>query len=155
MGSLVGIARIRCQMSVLQIVRRSLPTIAAALMVCGPSLAAGPATLVPGEQQYVEALQEKLQKVYFPPQGAWNYAGSTIKITIESDGTAKLTEIVQPPLVKGRRSTVAEQCLRSAVENLNPLQPPPSDMKLPAKFLVKFVVQAKGAFLLKCLAKRL
>jgi hypothetical protein len=107
------------------------------------------------EKEYTVHLQEKLLKMYFPPRGPWNYASSAIKITIDQDDNAKLVKIVQPPLVHGKRSARAELCLRSAVENVNPLEKPPQDMKLPSQFLVKFIVQAKGDTVFKCVAQRL
>ena len=92
--------------------------------------------------------------MYFPPQGPWNYANSAIEIAIDQAGKAKLVKLVQPPLVHGKRSARAELCLRAAVENANPLDMPP-DLKLPAQFLVKFIVQAKGDTVFKCVARRL
>lgn len=94
-------------------------------------------------------------KVYFPPKGPWNYANSSIEIAIDKDGKAKLVKIVQPPLVHGKGSAAADLCLRTAVENVNPLETPPKVMKLPAKFLVKFTVQPKGETIFKCVAQRL
>lgn len=93
--------------------------------------------------------------MYFPPQGQWNFAGSAIKITIDKRGVANFAEIVEPPLVRGKRSARAELCLRSAVENVNPLESPPKEMKLPARFLVKFIPQSKSSMVFRCVAKRL
>jgi hypothetical protein len=135
--------------------RMALPILTIALVLTSQLFAACAATGASSEKQYTAHLQEKLLKVYFPPQGPWSYASSAIKITIEQDGNAKLAKIVQRPLVHGKGSARADLCLRSAVENANPLEKPPKDMKLPTQFLVKFIVQAKGDRVFKCMAQRL
>jgi hypothetical protein len=142
-------------MFILPIFRMALPALTIATMLASQIFAVRAAEGASSEKQYTAHLEEKLLKVYFPPRGPWNYAGSEIKITIDHDGKAKLVKIVQPPLVHGKRSARAELCLRSAVENANPLEKPPQDMKLPAQFLVKFVVQASGDTVFKCAAEPL
>jgi hypothetical protein len=142
-------------MAISNVSRALLPTVTMALLVTCKSFAALADQPAANEKQYIEHLQEKLVKVYFPPPGPFNYADSEIKVKIEPDGQAKLENIMQPPLVHGKRSPQAELCLRSAVENVNPLEAPPKDMKLPARFSVKFIVQAKGDTVFKCVAKRL
>jgi hypothetical protein len=142
-------------MSISQISRMALPGLTIALVLANQLFVGCAAQGASNEKQYIAVLQEKLLKVYFPPRGPWNYANSAIKITIDPDGNAKLDNIVQPPLVHGKRSAGAELCLRSAVGNANPLAKPPKDMKLPTQFLVKFIVQAKGDTVFKCIAQRL
>jgi hypothetical protein len=142
-------------MPILQIFRVALPGLMIASVLSGQLFLLSAAQGASNEKQYIALLQEKLLKVYFPPRGPWNYASSAIKITIDKDGKAKLESIAQPPLVHGKRSAGAELCLRSAVENANPLAKPPKVTKLPAQFLVKFIVQAKGDTVFKCVAQRL
>jgi hypothetical protein len=104
---------------------------------------------------YIDCLQEKLLQVYFPPRGPFNFAGSTIKVRVEANGKVVLDKIVQPPVVHGKHSSQADLCLKSAVQNVNPLQKPPSDMKLPASFLVKFIRQVGGKTVFKCVVQPL
>jgi hypothetical protein len=125
------------------------------LILCSRPLAARADHLAAEEKQYTEHLQEKFLKVYFPPQGPYNYAGSEIKIKIEPDGKAKLERIAKPPLVHGKRNATAELCLRSAVQNVNPLEGPPKGMKLPALLSIKFIRLQNGATIFQCMAKKL
>ncbi|MBU6452714.1 MAG: hypothetical protein KGS72_13090 [Cyanobacteria bacterium REEB67] len=94
-------------------------------------------------------------KVYFPPPGSFNFAGSAIKIRVNASGKAVLDKIVQPPVVHGKRSSQADLCLKSAVQNVNPLEKPPAAVKLPAAFLVKFIPQAGGQTVFRCLVQPL
>jgi hypothetical protein len=124
-------------------------------LLVAPSLVPAFAEEVTDRSKYIDRLQEKILKVYFPPRGPFNFAASAIKITVDLSGKANLTKIVQPPMVRGRRSLRAEGCLKSAVQNVNPLEKPPVDLKLPASFLVKFVPQAKGATVFRCVVQPL